>query len=571
MAEDLKKEEKTGFFHVKQMDGVWWLIDPEGEPFYSIGVNYCRGVSLEFPTTKYGSKEWREAWEKTEPECKLWAQRLKEWNFNTAASVGGNFNNRLPATPIFRCVFWATRAVDLGTVPRHPKYNFPDVYSREFKECVENFAERVVKPQADNPLIIGWFLDNEFYLPQDKAFQEQFYKVVVGAVRKYDKNHMLLGTRHESPNRSELDLRMEAKYCDVLSVNAYGLSPSRKNMQRYYKLTGKPIMLTEFTFAAKDSGLTNARSLKGMILEDQEDRAKGYEIYTSTAASFPYVVGTHFFLLPERLNEAGTPNNWGLLDIDGMPHYAFVSRLTDINAKLPDIHAGKIKPKRYPEDYPNLTFPYNNNPRTRNKATSDDTKNWYCQYVYYYYACTPGTGLYCFERTLDESWGAKKYGFIEYRFEIEKDFDKPFLMLRYSRYPNRPTQTLKVQINNEDPISISLPASIGEPTVQPGWAYGFINQKLNTITIPLKKPIKKGLVNVRFCNTKLWKEGQGVQLHSFFLTNGSSYKVDGENFNRLVPLDSPEKEKTNSVQRMNSPFRDPAIFLDFNELNFQYQ
>ena len=28
----------TGFFHLAEIDGVWWFIDPDGEKFYSIGL-----------------------------------------------------------------------------------------------------------------------------------------------------------------------------------------------------------------------------------------------------------------------------------------------------------------------------------------------------------------------------------------------------------------------------------------------------------------------------------------------------------------------------------------------------
>ena len=32
------KGEKTGFFHAEQIDGRWWLITPDGNAFYGIGM-----------------------------------------------------------------------------------------------------------------------------------------------------------------------------------------------------------------------------------------------------------------------------------------------------------------------------------------------------------------------------------------------------------------------------------------------------------------------------------------------------------------------------------------------------
>ena len=31
---------QEGFFRLAQADGVWWLVTPEGERFFSIGVNH---------------------------------------------------------------------------------------------------------------------------------------------------------------------------------------------------------------------------------------------------------------------------------------------------------------------------------------------------------------------------------------------------------------------------------------------------------------------------------------------------------------------------------------------------
>ena len=33
-------EVATGFFRTQQVDGRWWLIDPEGHPFFSNGINH---------------------------------------------------------------------------------------------------------------------------------------------------------------------------------------------------------------------------------------------------------------------------------------------------------------------------------------------------------------------------------------------------------------------------------------------------------------------------------------------------------------------------------------------------
>jgi hypothetical protein len=39
-ATTVRAEDATGFIHAKQIDGVWWFINADGEKFVSIGVNH---------------------------------------------------------------------------------------------------------------------------------------------------------------------------------------------------------------------------------------------------------------------------------------------------------------------------------------------------------------------------------------------------------------------------------------------------------------------------------------------------------------------------------------------------
>ncbi len=164
-----------GFFGSRKIGGVWWFIDPDGKPFYSSGVNYFGGVSIEFPAGPPGSSAYQEQFAEREPASKLWANRFHRWRINTCASVMGNWNGRFPTTPIYRIVLRARYL----KVPEAEEFGFLDVYSPEFAQVCDDWAQWAVEPQAENPLIIGWFIDNEFHLPQDEAFQRQFYEVVV--------------------------------------------------------------------------------------------------------------------------------------------------------------------------------------------------------------------------------------------------------------------------------------------------------------------------------------------------------------------------------------------------------
>src|SRR5215471_12958024 len=46
----------TGRFRVEQVDGVWWLVTPDGHPFFSAGVNnvdYCTDWAPALGTCPY--------------------------------------------------------------------------------------------------------------------------------------------------------------------------------------------------------------------------------------------------------------------------------------------------------------------------------------------------------------------------------------------------------------------------------------------------------------------------------------------------------------------------------------
>ena len=74
--------EAEGFFTLDQADGKWWFIDPEGNPFFSLGLNHIDPASLRYPENihiwekKYhgSTTEWLEKSVKT---------NLEEWGFNT--------------------------------------------------------------------------------------------------------------------------------------------------------------------------------------------------------------------------------------------------------------------------------------------------------------------------------------------------------------------------------------------------------------------------------------------------------------------------------------------------------
>ena len=77
---------------------------------------------------------------------------------------------------------------------------------------------------------------------------ERYYKVVSEAIRKYDPNHLYLGSRlHGKPKFIRQIVEAAGRYCDVVAINYYGAwTPSEKTMKHWGEWAQKPFIITEF-------------------------------------------------------------------------------------------------------------------------------------------------------------------------------------------------------------------------------------------------------------------------------------------------------------------------------------
>jgi len=121
---------KTGFFHVEQLGGRWWFITPEGNAYYLVGMDWANeGV----------------------------APRLKSWGFNCAEE-----NSGMPYVIDVR--FFRLNHTEFPTGRRSaypPWVTFPDVFDPEWPKQCQEAAQRVLGPRATDPMLVGYFLDNE--------------------------------------------------------------------------------------------------------------------------------------------------------------------------------------------------------------------------------------------------------------------------------------------------------------------------------------------------------------------------------------------------------------------------
>src|SRR5579863_7022425 len=85
---------KTGYFHTQQIDGRWWLVTPDGNAFFSKGVDNVsyRPESSSSPKAPGNPEEW----------ATVAARQLRGWNFNTvgAWSVAELYQKGIAYAPV---------------------------------------------------------------------------------------------------------------------------------------------------------------------------------------------------------------------------------------------------------------------------------------------------------------------------------------------------------------------------------------------------------------------------------------------------------------------------------------
>ncbi len=372
---------KTGYFHVERLGGRWWIVTPEGHAFLSKGVCHVSYVADHAPSLGYSP--YARVTEAKYGSAKAWAKataaRMKSWGLNTVGAWSSREMHAqgLAYAPILNIA--ASIGKDLWL-----KGGVVDVFATGFADGARRVAARECTPRRNDPWLLGYFTDNELRwgadwrskeslletflkmpagapgrakaeallksrktqgdpTPEDKAeFQrmvaEQYFRVCKEAIKAADPNHMVIGCRFAGYAPEPVLLGLKG-HVDVVSYNDYGFEPPIRNLQRITDLTGRPVMVTEFSFKARDSGLPNSRGA-GLPVDTQQDRADKFEHYVRKLAVLPNWVGYHWFEWCDEPKEGrfdGENSNYGLVRIDDTPWENLTDRFKKVNAALESV------------------------------------------------------------------------------------------------------------------------------------------------------------------------------------------------------------------------------------------
>jgi agarase len=279
------------------------------------------------------------------------------WFTDNELRWGADWRGRDELLPMFLGLPAAAPGRDVALKVLRKRYgdvlHFDDVWQRSFVtwEQLEaagpipapRFVKRTYRRDEEpgsmssstEPRLVAYTADCDAFLAE---LAERYFQVTDDALQKADPNHMDLGCRFAYVPAAPV-IAAAARHVSVLSFNAYTKDP-RWSIGKYAPF-GKPLLIGEFSFRARDSGLPNTKGC-GPLLQNQVDRAAGFSQYVKLALSDPSVVGYHWFEYadePEEGRSDGENSNNGLVDSHDDVYEVLARRMTKVNAEAEAIHA----------------------------------------------------------------------------------------------------------------------------------------------------------------------------------------------------------------------------------------
>lgn len=381
-----KKVAESGFFRAKKIGERWWLVDPTGCLYLSVGMN-----AVSVSTTPSAQGYLKTAFGTKEKWADSVTTQLTGLGFNTAGCwsdtdvLAKSAPQRLPYTRIwnFMSAYGKQRG---GTFQQSGHVGYPHdaifVFDPEFEPFCDEYAKQLTAGKND-PYLLGHFSDNELpfglakiedYLALDAAdpgrkaveawmkdrkiasvatltdtdqnawrgvVADRYFAITTKAIRKYDPNHLCLGSRiHGRARKSEGIFQAAGKYLDVIAVNDYTVwTPTRDYIGQWTKWSGKPVVITEWYAKGDDSGMGNTGGA-GWTVPTQKERGWFYQNYTLGLLEAPNCVGWHWFKYADNdpTNIAADPSNRdsnkGIVNIKLQEYAPLVDAMRELNRNV---------------------------------------------------------------------------------------------------------------------------------------------------------------------------------------------------------------------------------------------
>lgn len=387
------RTDSTGFFYVKKIDGRWWLIDPDGYAGINMAVttiltpdnkaNWAYDLLKELGFNGAGNFITPENLPIKQYNNKSFEQfsytRRGLGDKNIGPTTGGGFFQR----------YQAYRKTKGYTFPSGKDNGlYITIMDPEFEEFCDIHAKNYVGPYAKERNLLGVFSDNEINFNQDlilfflrdlpdtdpnyqSALQfistkgitkakiltgyssvsnvikeeyagivaERYYKLVSAAIRKYDPNHLYLGSRlHGRPRGIRAVVEASSRYCDVISVNFYNYPTPKEEIANPNKwglwTNDKPCLITEFyTKGLEPSGI-DLQPGAGYMVKTQQDRATFYQNSCLEVLQSKYYIGWQYFRWIDDDKTGTDTSNKGIVSPDYQVWQELATAMKELNTQV---------------------------------------------------------------------------------------------------------------------------------------------------------------------------------------------------------------------------------------------
>lgn len=364
------KTDSTGFFYVKKIDGRWWMIDPNGYAGINMGVCSLGSTSIQNDYDRIKGLGYNGIGNFVSSESQT------ETNYNTLNYGIFSYTRKLNFYLTYvnvRKNYYTTPTAIQGNL------TYVLVFDPQFTTYCDNVASTSAKPFSSERDLLGYFTDNELNFNQDQLqllvrdlpvgdpsrdsalvfassrgltatdcvnyssnvteqmkqdFATQmathYYRIVAAAVRKYDSNHLILGSRlNGRPRAIQNVVNASQAYMDVTSVNFYDMYTPNQQISNTSWTNDKPCLVSEFYIKDVNFTPTVAQSGAGWYVNNQPDRGKFYQNTCLQLLKNKCYVGWQYFKYQDD-----SDSNKGIVNASDSEYTAMTAYMDSLNEQV---------------------------------------------------------------------------------------------------------------------------------------------------------------------------------------------------------------------------------------------
>lgn len=224
----------------------------------------------------------------------------------------------------------------------------PDIASR--RELKKFLTDRYGEEKAEQLLNSG--IPEQDCRDFIRVASAYYHKLLRDIYKKHAPDQLWFGSSNCDSQSCEW-IYAAAPYTDAIMFNEYDLYGKWiHSMLPVLEKLDRPIFISEFSFVGDRRGMRSFKRTNTM----HGDRARGlgYRHYTEMIAALRLCIGFGYFLFYDqpvtmRRLPQGECHNFGLVDGTDQPYEEMIAEVKKSNARLEDVHAGKIPPYRLEE------------------------------------------------------------------------------------------------------------------------------------------------------------------------------------------------------------------------------